>query len=61
MVQRPITYPNIGQIVRKDSRMDQLMQKDARIEVLASGFDWLEDQSGSKMAPIFFFRMHPAI
>jgi gluconolactonase len=34
--------PFIGQIVREDSRLDQLIPSDARIEVLASGFDWTE-------------------
>ena len=34
--------PSIGQIVREDSRLDPLLPSDARIEVLASGFDWTE-------------------
>jgi gluconolactonase len=36
------TYPTIGQIVRTDPRLDKLIPKDARIEVLASGFTWSE-------------------
>lgn len=35
-------YPTLGQIVRLDARFDQLVPKDARIEVLASGFTWSE-------------------
>jgi gluconolactonase len=35
-------YPTMGQIVREDSRLDQLLPTDARIEVLASGFEWTE-------------------
>ncbi|MDB5242856.1 MAG: gluconolactonase [Spirosoma sp.] len=36
------TYPTIGQIMRSDPRLDKLIPKDARIEVLASGFTWSE-------------------
>lgn len=36
------SYPTIGQIVRVDPRLDELIPKDARIEVLASGFTWSE-------------------
>lgn len=32
----------IGEIVRKDPRFDKLIPADARIEVLAFGFDWAE-------------------
>ena len=35
-------YPTIGQVVRLDARLDNLIPKDARIEVLASGFVWAE-------------------
>ena len=35
-------FPTIGQIVRADLRLDKLIPKDAKIEVLASGFDWSE-------------------
>ncbi|QJW88916.1 SMP-30/gluconolactonase/LRE family protein [Spirosoma taeanense] len=35
-------YPTIGQIVRLDSRIDKLIPKEAKIEVLASGFTWSE-------------------
>lgn len=35
-------YPAIGQIVRTDPRLDKLIPKNARIEVLASGFMWTE-------------------
>lgn len=37
-----MAYPTIGQIVRTDPRIDKLIPKDARIEVLASGFTWSE-------------------
>ena len=35
-------YPALGQVVRTDARLDKLIPKDARIEVLASGFVWAE-------------------
>lgn len=35
-------YPTIGRIVRDNPRLDELIAPDARIEVLASGFDWSE-------------------
>jgi gluconolactonase len=38
---KPI-YPTIGKIESKDSRFDKLVAKDAKIEVLASGFMWAE-------------------
>lgn len=35
-------YPTIGQVVRTDARLDNLIPKDAKIDVLASGFVWTE-------------------
>jgi sugar lactone lactonase YvrE len=35
-------YPVIGSIVREDPRLDQLVPRDAQIEVIASGLDWAE-------------------
>ncbi|QDK78515.1 SMP-30/gluconolactonase/LRE family protein [Spirosoma sp. KCTC 42546] len=35
-------FPTIGQIVKADARLDKLVPPDAKIEVLASGFDWTE-------------------
>ncbi|WP_128547673.1 SMP-30/gluconolactonase/LRE family protein [Larkinella soli] len=37
-----VTYPTIGSIERLDPKLDQLLAKDAKIEVLATGFDWSE-------------------
>ncbi|MEO1844130.1 MAG: SMP-30/gluconolactonase/LRE family protein, partial [Akkermansiaceae bacterium] len=34
--------PNIGSVVRHDAALDKLLAKDAKIEVLASGFVWSE-------------------
>ncbi|QDT83370.1 SMP-30/gluconolactonase/LRE family protein [Gimesia chilikensis] len=35
-------YPTLGEVIRIDPRLDQLIDKDAKIEVLSSGFDWSE-------------------
>lgn len=35
-------YPTIGEVVREDPAFDDLIPRDARIEVLASGFEWAE-------------------
>ncbi len=35
-------YPTIGKVVREDPGLDQLIPKDAKIEVIASGFTWSE-------------------
>lgn len=35
-------YPTLGRIVRDDPRLEKLVPKGARIEVLASGFQWSE-------------------
>lgn len=36
------TYPTIGEVVRIDPRLDQLVARTAKIDVLASGFMWAE-------------------
>jgi gluconolactonase len=35
-------YPTIGEVVRVDGAINQLIATDAKIEVLASGFEWSE-------------------
>jgi gluconolactonase len=40
--QEASNYPTIGKIVRESPLLDQLLATDARIEVLASGFEWSE-------------------
>ncbi|GAB3259792.1 SMP-30/gluconolactonase/LRE family protein [Larkinella harenae] len=35
-------YPIIGSIERLDARLDALLPKEAKLEVVASGFDWSE-------------------
>lgn len=41
-MQKANSYPTLGTIHRLDPKLDQLIPADARIEVLASGFDWSE-------------------
>lgn len=38
----PVVRPTIGKVVRMDPRLDELIPKDAQIEVLGSGFAWSE-------------------
>lgn len=40
--QPPRSYPVLGSIVREDPRLDELIAADARIEVVATGFEWAE-------------------
>ena len=35
-------YPTIGEVVRFDNRINNLISPNARIELLASGFEWSE-------------------
>ncbi|MGV3720998.1 MAG: SMP-30/gluconolactonase/LRE family protein [Actinomycetota bacterium] len=37
-----MSYPTIGEVVREDPAFDELVPRDAQIEVLASGFEWSE-------------------
>ncbi|MCF0070717.1 SMP-30/gluconolactonase/LRE family protein [Dyadobacter sp. CY261] len=36
------SYPTMGKIIYEDASFDKLLPKDAKIEVLASGFEWSE-------------------
>jgi gluconolactonase len=40
--QPPHSFPTLGKIVRDSPRLDALLDKNAQIEVLESGFDWSE-------------------
>ncbi len=42
MPQDTRNFPSLGQVVRLDPALDKLIPRDARIEVLGSGFDWSE-------------------
>jgi len=42
VAQQTPVYPTIGQVVHLDPRLNALVPADAKIEVLASGFDWSE-------------------
>jgi gluconolactonase len=45
------TYPTIGQVIRLDPGLNQLLAANARIEVLASGFMWAEGPVWVKERP----------
>jgi gluconolactonase len=36
------TYPSFGKIIYEDPALEKMLPKDAKVEVLASGFDWAE-------------------
>ena len=38
----PKTYETTGNIERLDPRLEQLISKDAKLEIIAEGFDWTE-------------------
>ena len=42
LAQDTTNYPILGRIHREDPRLDELIPRDAQIEVLSSGFDWTE-------------------
>ncbi|HEX6987409.1 MAG TPA: SMP-30/gluconolactonase/LRE family protein [Planctomycetaceae bacterium] len=48
-------FPVLGEVVRNDPRLDELVPPDAKIEVIAAGFDWTEgplwvaDDQGGKL------------
>ncbi|CCH55629.1 Gluconolactonase [Fibrisoma limi BUZ 3] len=53
-------YPTIGQIVRADPRIDKLIPKDAKIDVLATGFEWSEGPVWIKNGNYLLFSDVPA-
>ena len=42
MAQRTTNFPGIGKIHRYDSRLDQILAPDTKIEVIGFGFEWAE-------------------
>lgn len=42
LAQDTTNFPVIGEIIRDDPRFDKLIPRDAKIEVVASGFEWSE-------------------
>src|SRR6478752_6851751 len=53
---RPDTkYPTIGSVERKSPKLDELIPKDAVIEVLAGGFKWTEGPVWDKKAKRLLF------
>lgn len=56
---KPPTYPTLGSIVRDKAALDQLVAADAKIEVLASGFTWVEGPVWVKDEDALFFSHAP--
>jgi gluconolactonase len=42
LAQNTTNFPALGKIVRLDARLDDLLENDAELKVLGSGFDWAE-------------------
>ncbi len=42
MARQSTNFPTIGRIVRVDNRINDLIGPDAKIEILATGFEWCE-------------------
>jgi len=42
LAQDTLNFPTLGEIHRYESDLDELIAADARLEVIASGFDWTE-------------------
>lgn len=40
--QNSVNFPTIGEVVRLDPALDEIIPTDARIQVLTSGFEWAE-------------------
>jgi gluconolactonase len=55
MAQDTLNFPTFGTIHRNDPRLDKLIPKDARIEVLTSGFEWAEGPVWSKEGGFLLF------
>ena len=53
--QDTMNFPVLGKIIREDPRLDQLIPPDAKIEVLASGFEWAEGPVWSKRENALLF------
>lgn len=52
-------YPTLGSIVRDQAALDKLVAPDAKIEVLASGFTWVEGPVWSKAEGELLFSHAP--
>lgn len=52
---RPNSEATLGTIIRLDPSLDALVPKDAKIEVLAGGFEWAEGPVWDKKNGVLFF------
>lgn len=53
--QPPHSYPTLGKIVREHPKLDELLAADARIEVLATGFEWSEGPVWDRQSGVVLF------
>jgi gluconolactonase len=51
----PHSYPTLGRVIREDPRLDAVLPPDARLEAVASGFDWAEGPVWDEAASALFF------
>ncbi len=51
----PSSYPTIGKISKFDDRLEGLLAADAKIEVIASGFEWTEGPAWDKEGGYLLF------
>ena len=55
LAQDSVNFPNIGEVLRMDKDLDQVIDKDAKIEVLSSGFTWSEGPAWVKEGGYLIF------
>ncbi|MBC6991568.1 SMP-30/gluconolactonase/LRE family protein [Hymenobacter sp. BT491] len=57
--QTPKVYPTFGSVTRENPKLDQLLATDAKVEVLAMGYKWLEGPVWDKQAGYLLFSHAP--
>jgi len=60
LAQDSLNFPSIGSIERLDPRIDALLPKDAKIEVVTSGFTWCEGPAWHKEGGFLVFSEIPS-
>ena len=55
LAQDSVNFPTIGEVLRLDKELDQVIDKDAKIEVLSSGFTWSEGPAWVKEGGYLIF------
>ncbi len=60
LAQDSTNFPTLGKIVRLDPRLDDLLPKDAKLEVITSGFTWCEGPTWNKKGGFLLFSEIPS-